>query len=208
MNKKILITLACIVLFFMSGLNVEANSIEKMEKNLLESIDIEDSLIQEDEEYYLYFYRTACPYCVEVSDVIDSLSKQHKVYTLNCDIEKNRGQKYDWSSSIHFPKEIGYINEAGDIIYYPGESEEKYLNSNDYDQYGHRRRYKIYSNIPDGQDTEMIYAKMITPEINYAEVNNWKQITIAGVPTLLHVTNGRIDEFYFDYLEIKELLYR
>ena len=206
MNRKLLLVVVCAFLLFVSGINVEAKSLVAVRNNSLENIDIEESLIQDETEYYLYFYKTACPYCIQVSEAIETLSTRHKVYALNCDIVKNRGQQYDWSKSIHSAKEIGYIDEEGNTIFYPGESAEKYLLANTYDQYGNKQRYEMYSSIPDGQDIEMIYVKMMTPEINYAIVNSWQEIVIAGVPTLLHVTNGHIDEFFFDSVEIKDIL--
>lgn len=212
MQRKQIIKILLVILIIFPVLNtgkiIEAKNFKSsMEYNIdLEQIAIEDCMVQTEKEYYLYFYKTGCPYCLEVSDIIKSLNNQSKVYALNCDIESNRGKRYDWSKSIHNEKEIGYINEKGEIIYYPGESEEKYLNSNEYNAYGHKNYYKIYSNIPDGQDLEMIYAKMVTPEINYSLVNNWNDIVIAGVPTLLHVSNGRIDKFYYDSVEIKNVL--
>lgn len=211
MNKRIKLTISCVLLFLagnMSAITVDAkdlNPIQEINVDYLEHIDIEESLVQEENEYYLYFYKTTCPYCLEVSDIISNLSKQHKIYVLSCDIEKNRGQRYDWDNPIHNDIEIGYIDENGNEIYYPGESAEKYLNSDVYNQYGNKLYYKVYTNIPVGQDLEMIYVRMITPEIDYTEVDDWNDIIIAGVPTLLHVTGGHIDEFYFDSVEIKDV---
>lgn len=43
---------------------------------------------------------------------------------------------------------------------------------------------------------------MVTPEIDYSIIKCWDDIVIAGVPTLLHVQNGKIDKFYFGVEEI------
>lgn len=173
-------------------------------KNLaaLEEINITECLEQEEDSYYLYFYRPMCTYCTEVVETILKLNNHDKVYRLDCDIVINRGKRYAWNSPIHEKKEIGYIDEKGNKVYYEGESEEKYLCSNEYNIYGHKKNYEISSTIPDGQDIEFIYVKMVTPEIDYSIIKCWDDIVIAGVPTLLHVQNGKIDKFYFGVEEI------
>lgn len=167
-------------------------------------IGLQDSLTQDEESYYLYFYKSDCPYCAEVEDKILQLNEKETLYVLNCDQEENRGNKYDWTNPIHDLKAIGFINEKGEKQFYDQESEEKYLNIDELNKYGNKIYYKIDTDV-DEEDKEIIHAKMITPEIDYSLVEKWEDITIAGVPTLLHVSNGKIDKFYFDSPDINSM---
>ena len=60
-------------------------------KNLaaLEEINITECLEQEEDSYYLYFYRPMCTYCTEVVETILKLNNHDKVYRLDCDIVIN-----------------------------------------------------------------------------------------------------------------------
>lgn len=48
-----------------------------------------------------------------------------------------------------------------------------------------------------------VYASLETPNIDYYTLTSEDDITIAGVPTLLHVKDNKIDKFLFCSVEIK-----
>lgn len=219
MNKKILypsfafcLVIVLIFAFWQidgkSNMNNSKPSIDTSAnlKGDVKHIGLQDSLTQDEKSYYLYFYKSDCPYCTEVEEKILQLNEKETLYVLNCDQEENRGNRYDWTNLIHDLKAIGFINDKGEKQFYDQESEERYLNIDELNKYGNKKYYKVDSMTDvDGGDREVIYAKMITPEIDYSLVEKWEDITIAGVPTLLHVTNGRIDKFYFDSPDINSM---
>ena len=49
-----------------------------------------------------------------------------------------------------------------------------------------------------------VYASLETPNIDYYTLTS--EVTIAGVPTLLHVKDNKVDKFYFDSAEIKTIM--
>lgn len=212
MNKKFLyiLSVACLFILFtfifiQTNKNFVVNTSENHNSNL-KHITLQDSLLQNEEEYYLYFYKSDCPYCQEVDEKILQLSKKETIYILDCNQEQNRGKKYDWTTSIHDLKQIGFIDDKGEKQFYAQENEQKYLNADVFNKYGKKQYYKV-DVMTNEEDNEIICVKMITPEIDYSIVDKWEDIVIAGVPTLLHVTNGKIDEFYFDSPDINKLFF-
>ena len=51
-----------------------------------------------------------------------------------------------------------------------------------------------------------VYASLETPDIDYYTLTSEDDVTIAGVPTLLCVKNNKVDQFYFDSVEIKSIM--
>ena len=49
-------------------------------------------------------------------------------------------------------------------------------------------------------------ASLETPDIDYYTLTSEDDVTIAGVPTLLRVKNNKVDQFYFDSVEIKSIM--
>lgn len=181
-------------------------NIEKIKSSQL--FDLEES------DYYVYFYEENCPYCKEVKDRINQFAESgESIYAINYDNIFNRVNKYNWEEiEAKYNKKIGTVDEKGNKNFLPGESEEKYLNSTETNQYGKVIRYQIIEitedNVNQFTDLEIgdLYIEIQTPEIDYSAVAKAKDLIIAGVPTLLHIENGKIEEFYFDSIEIEEFL--
>lgn len=167
-----------------------------------------------DDSYYIYFYKTGCPYCEEVEDEIKGYAKAHStMYFVNMDEESDNFSKFDWDR-FHEENdiEIGKVDEDGKITYYEGETKGKYEDSKETDEYGKTKRYKIIEADEEYLETNKkarkgyVYASLETPDIDYYTVTEYQDIVIAGVPTLLHIEDNKITEFYFDSVEIKPFM--
>lgn len=180
----------------------------------IEKIATTEILEQEKDSYYVYFYKSNCPYCNEVKEKInDFAAAGGEIFAIDYGIPSNRVNGYDWTEvATKYNKKIGWIDDEGHRNFLPGESEEKYLNNTEVNMYGKVIRYQITEvteynvNQFEGAEIGDIYTDVQTPEIDYASVNNIADLVIAGVPTMLHISNGRIDGFYFDSVEIAALL--
>lgn len=179
----------------------------------LDSIRNRDIFEQEEEEYYVYYYKKDCPYCVRIENLIMQLAESEEtLYVVNMGKDQ-KTRSYDWNK-IHAEedKEIGILNWDSSITFYEGESKEKYQNQTDKNKYGKIKRYDIveaddrYVLKNSNARIGYVYASIQTPEIDYEEITDADEIVIAGVPTLLHIKNGKIDGFYFDAPEIAEHL--
>lgn len=62
--------------------------------------------------------------------------------------------------------------------------------------------HKVYEDFKIGD----VCVKMFIPEIDYGNVVDSKELILAGVPSLFYIQDGRIKEFYFDTIEIQELI--
>lgn len=180
----------------------------------LTKINTSEIFQQESEDYYVYFYKERCPYCNEVKPAINEFAAAGgNIYGVDYAVLSNRVKGYDWAETANkYNKKIGHVNDDGSKQFLPGESEAKYLNSTEKNAYGKVIRYQITKideyNISDfpGSTIGDLYAEVQTPEINYAEITDPSDLIIAGVPTMLHISYGKIDTFYFDSTEIGEFL--
>lgn len=173
-------------------------------------IKLKDMFDQEQTDYYVYFYMVRCPYCNQVKDkMLSYASENDNVYFVDYSLSENRPlQKYSWSAArSKYNKKIGYVDDNGNKIFLPGESEEKYQNlTNDY---GKVMRFNFVTITSDditsfpGAEVGDIYTDVQTPEIDYASITKYEDMLIAGVPALYRITDGRITEFYFDSVEIE-----
>ncbi len=175
----------------------------------LDSIRNRDIFEQEEEEYYVYYYKKDCPYCVRIESLIMQLAESEEaLYVVNMGKDQNT-KSYDWNKMhTEEDKEIGILNLDSSINFYAGESKEKYQNQTEKNQYGKIKRYEIveaddkYLLENSNARIGYVYASIQTPEIDYEDITDADEIVIAGVPTLLHIKNGKIDGFYFDAPEI------
>lgn len=175
----------------------------------LDSIRNRDIFEQEEEEYYVYYYKKDCPYCVRIENLIMQLAEsEESLYVVNMGKDQ-KTKSYDWNKMhTEEDKEIGILNLDSSITFYAGESKEKYQNQTEKNQYGKIKRYEIveaddkYLLENSNARIGYVYASIQTPEICYEEMTDADEIVIAGVPTLLHIKNGKIDGFYFDAPEI------
>ena len=163
-------------------------STQKLSYQHIEKEDLLNNPAEDGDSYYIYFYKEGCPYCKEVEDDIKEYVSGHStMYFVNMDEKSKDYKKFDWNK-FHEENdiEIGKIKSNGKIEYYEGDKE--YLKTN-------KKARKGY-----------VYASLETPNINYYTLTPEDEVTIAGVPTLLHVKDNRVDKFYFDSVEIKPAL--
>ena len=143
----------------------------------------------------------------------DSYYIYSALYFVNMDEKSKDYKKFDWNK-FHEENdiEIGKVKSNGKIEYYEGESKEKYTKSKEKDEYGKTKRYEIKKADKEYLKTNKkarkgyVYASLETPNIDYYTLTSDDEVTIAGVPTLLHVKNNKVDKFYFDSVEIKPLM--
>ena len=120
---------------------------------------------------------------------------------------------------IYFYKEgCPCCKEVEDDIkeYVSGHSTMYFVNmdekSKEKDEYGKTKRYEIKKADKEYLKTNKkarkgyVYASLETPNINYYTLTPEDEVTIAGVPMLLHVKDNKVDKFYFDSVEIKPAL--
>lgn len=208
LNKIIIIGLAIVMVTFIFYKKITDNN----PYNDFKNISINESLNQKDKSYYLYYYMKDCYYCNLIKEDMFNFAKKHKnIYFVDIDKYKNQRIKYDWESfNTKNDKEIGYSKDGKSITYYEGESEDKYLHTKEKNKYGKTKMYEIviadkeYKNENKNAKLGKVYAKEIIPEIDYSKYKYGDKLIIAGSPTLLYVTNGKIDDFYFDSRDIGE----
>ncbi len=216
--KKSIQTLKMVLVFIVVGIIITllCNAIKTDPFKSYQKISAENILNNaEDESYYVYFYKTNCPYCENIESAIRDYAKAHStLYFVNIEENKEKFKSFDWKT-FHSKNdiEIGKINN-GKIEFYVNESEKKYTQYNQTDIYGKVKRYKIveadedYIKLNKNAKKGYVYASLQTPNIDYYNLTSKDRITLAGVPTMLHVTNGKIDQFYFDDVEIGSLMER
>lgn len=195
--KKIGVILLAVCMLLFNNISVNAasgNSYDDVNK-----IYTENMFKQSELGYYVYFYRENCPDCNLIKDQILEFSSDNPVYFVDYNLSENKVQSYDWNAlRSKYNNKIGYLDENEEIVFLPGESEEKYQNQ--INQYGKR---VTYSFLIMGND---VYTNIMTPEIDYVNITSVNDMVIAGVPTLFYIENNRIKEFYFDSYEILELI--
>lgn len=211
--KRFFVLATAIVMTAMSGTGTVQAADMVDTYPLLNKISTSE-IFQQEDSYYVYFYMERCPYCNEVkSEINEFAASGGNIYGVDYAQPQNRVNSYDWSTAAEkYNKKIGYIDATGTKQFHQGESEEKYLNSVEKNIYGKVIRYQItqideynIGGFP-GASIDDLYAEVQTPEINYAVVTNPADLIIAGVPTVLHIVNGRVEGFYFDSIEIATLL--
>ncbi|MEN8906162.1 MAG: hypothetical protein ABF289_09430 [Clostridiales bacterium] len=170
-------------------------------------INIKDILIQDEEEYLVYFYMKDCYDCrIIEKDFIENTNKlKCNIYVVDLNEWGNVGDAYNWQKHHRdYDKEIGEIDKNGNKVFYTNESESKYIDGNLKDKNNKKISYEIIES-----DTEYleknsnaklgkIYAMNNTPYIDINIING-EELKIPGVPMLLKVLKNEIKEFYFDY---------
>lgn len=165
---------------------------------------------QQQDSYYVYFYRENCPYCNNVKEVINQFAAQgNAIYGVDCALAENRTRGYNWTQlKQKYNRKIGWVDEAGEAQYLPGESAEKYLSCTEQNLYGKTNRYNIVEitayNMEEfaGSKIGDLYADIQTPEIDYGALTDPDELSLGGIPTVLHITDGQIDNFIYDDVEI------
>ena len=169
---------------------------------------------EDGDSYYVYFYKVGNQDCEEVKDDIKTYARSHSaLYFVNMDEQSKDYKKFDWNK-FHEENdvEIGKVKSNGKIEYYEGESKEKYTKSKGKDEYGKTKRYEVkkankeYLKSNKKARKGYVYASLETPNIDYYTLTSEDEVTIAGVPTLLHGKDNKVDKFYFDSKEIKTIM--
>lgn len=155
---------------------------------------------QSENDYYVYFYYEDCKDCNYVKEEIREFAQDNSnIYFIDYEKEENKVNAYDWNEIREkYNKQVGILDENGNIAFFPGESYEKYENV--YNKYGKKMTFafKVIGNE--------VFTDVQTPEIDYVNIKMADDLIIAGVPTLLYVRNGAIEEFYYDSYEILDFL--
>lgn len=208
--KKI-VMLMMILILISCGTETYAAELDYAQLN---EISINEMFTQNESTYYVYFYKEYCQYCNAVKDeFITYALGRDDIYIIDYDKEENKVNEYDWWLLYQkYNRKIGYIDQNGEKVYLPGESEEKYIDCKN--MYGKIMNYDfvVVSDVNKpfypGANVGDIYATICTPEIDYASINTVEDMVIAGVPTLLEIRNHKICNFYFDAPEILNFLQR
>lgn len=189
-------------------------STNKLAYQHIEKVNLLDNPEEDGDFYYVYFYRVGNSNCEKVEDSIKTYARSHSaIYFVNMDEKSKDYKKFDWNK-FHEENdiEIGKVKSNGKIEYYEGESKEKYTKSKEKDEYGKTKGYEIkkadkeYLKINKKARKGYVYASLETPDIDYYTLTSEDDVTIAGVPTLLCVKNNKVDQFYFDSVEIKSIM--
>lgn len=200
---------------FLSSSGAQDNSNSKFSTgnsySQLTSIRGNQALTQPENDYYVYYYMANCHYCKQIENEFFEFAKKRQVYIVDIKIKENRTIIYDWNKHREkYDKEIGKTDNSGNIIFYDGESREKYENSTETNQYGKKINYEIvvadkaYIKTNKNARIGYVYASNETPLIDYSNVSRSEDLVIAGTPTLLHIVNGKVVNDYFDSTEVSE----
>lgn len=175
----------------------------------INKIEFSQSFKVGEQKYIAYYYRDRCYYCNFIKDKIADYAynvNYRGIYAINMDVDKNIYGLY--SMKDHHTKydiNIGEVDQNGKDVYYPGESEEKYLNSQepyyeiiktDSDTYDKYKKMNLNAEI------NKIYAVDYTPRIDIENTDNFK---VAGTPTAIYVENGKIIKYAIGTEEVIKL---
>lgn len=221
--KKILISIVIIV--FLGGTIYFFNRHENGSYNGFDHIEVSDIFSQkrnmaltnnEFPTYYVYFYRSDSPDCTQIKEQIWNFTKKNDVFLINTRSKKSKNdiRSFDWKTfNTNNDMEIGTTDSTGNIVYYAGESKEKYENNKEVNTFDKLKRYEIivadkeYISKNENAKIGYVYASILTPEIDYSKVDMLKpKIELAGVPTLMKIHGYTITDSYYGIKEISELL--
>lgn len=169
--------------------------------------DIKDIKLGELKEkkghYFVYLYKSDCPFCVNIADDIKEFSKRNELYVINTEKETDIND-YDWDQhSLSNDIEIGYYKND-EVFFYNEKTEQDIENEFSWVEYNILLADKEYAKMNNKKEN-YIYAISTHPKIpaiNLAEEN----ITVPGVPMLLEIKENRIINYYFDDKEIIEFM--
>lgn len=120
-----------ILLFTNCGIIVNAET--KGSYDDVEKIETSEMFEQTDTNYYVYFYREDCSDCNFVKEKVLNFAKENKVYFIDYGLPQNQVNSYNWKElQDKYNKKVGYLDENEEIVFFPGESYEKYENQKIY----------------------------------------------------------------------------
>ena len=166
---------------------------------------------------YVYIYNDSKS-CKKLEKKIIKFGNKHKnnIFFVNADRKNeknhvNQFKDYDWVTfHTNNDKEIGKIID-GKIQYYNDESAEKYTKNTEVNDQGKIKRYEVvtadkkYLKENTNAKIGYVYAKLLTPEVNYSLADNSNTIIIAQYPTLISIDHREVTN-YIGYQEINEFL--
>lgn len=215
MNKKLLkvimVSLVLIVIAYGAYFKLSSANPYNDHKN----IGITELLEQKEHDYYVYFYMKDCYYCNFIKeDLFNFANNNDNFYFI--DLTKVNGNErlvYDWEKfNTENDIEIGISKDDKTIDYYNGENEEKYINSNVKNKFGKKKQFEItiadseYLKTNKNAELGKVYAKEIIPEIDYGKYKKGEKLMLGGAPTLLHINQGTIENYWFDSRDISDFL--
>lgn len=172
-------------------------------------IEINEILEMKDHYYYVYLYQSNDEESKKLEDTMnEALKKYDNLYFVNLDDQDDKFELFDWTT-FHSENdiEIGQTINGQDT-FYPGESEEKYQNSEEVNQYGIMKEYSIvetdedYKKVNKNAKDGYIYAKLITPEIDFKQCIADGKLILPGMPTLLVVWDNEVEDVQYGYFNI------
>lgn len=165
-----------------------------------------DKLFEKSGEYYVYAQRSGCPYCDNVKKEILQFSETNRIFVLNTQAKENEAAKdYDWIE--HHKK---YDEEVGEIVndktfFYNGDTEKSLKDKYSPLDYTIRVADEDFAELNVGKIVGKIYAVRESPIIDYSNASECNFI-IAAVPSLYHIKEGKIENFYFGDAQILKFL--
>ena len=198
-KSKSIISLIVLGILLFTNCGIIVNAETKGSYDDVEKIETSEMFEQTDTNYYVYFYREDCSDCNFVKEKVLNFAKENKVYFIDYGLPQNQVNSYNWKElQDKYNKKVGYLDENEEIVFFPGESYEKYENQKNI--YGKKITYSFRII---GND---VYTNIMTPEIDYSNTMCAEDLIIAGVPTLFYMENGKLKEFYFDSFEINDFI--
>lgn len=220
--SSILIYMVMIINFTFFNISVNAAELQQRSDiyDKITSINFSQVFTQEDDEYVVYFYKNVCPYCIMIKPDLEYYAYKNNyknVYTVNMDNFESKQGWYDMK--IHHERydiEIGEIDANGNVVYYEGENDEKYLNGDiktedgkviDYRMFlADKSNYEGYKkNANANIQRNKVYATDFTKRINLKDNEAFK---LVSVPTAIKVKNGKISEYYQGASSVQNFLNR
>ncbi|MEG0295810.1 MAG: hypothetical protein RR620_03760 [Clostridium sp.] len=219
--KKVSLLLISLLLFINGIVLGKPASAMEIENNIdiydrVKSTYFSQIFLKDEKEYAVYFYKNSCPYCNMVKTDLESYAEKNNyngIYTVNMDSFENKDGWYNMK--IHHERydiEIGELDGNGNIVYYEGESAEKYTTGDLKTDDGRVIDYRIlvandenYEGYKNNANVNIqrnkVYAADYTKRINIVDNEEFR---VGAVPTVIKIKGGKIVEFYQGATKVKE----
>ena len=167
----------------------------------LETVKL-DTFFDKQGDYYVYAQRAGCPYCDNVQGEIIEFSKINQLYVIDTRAEGNEELKdYDWDEHHKlYDEEIGEVVD-GEMVLYDGLTEETLRDKYSPLDYVIKRADKKFVELNIEKEEGKVYAIRESAIIDYSDASP-DNLIVAGVPTLFHIQNGKIYNYYFGDIQI------
>lgn len=205
MRRKIILPVIILIICFSIILFLLYPKVSEEISNInINQMSVEDFFTY-DGNFYIYFSREDCRYCLNIEEDINEFEKEKKVYRVNPELMKDI-KNYDWTEhELKYDVKIGELTDNGEINFYNGLTEE-----NIREQYP-PLYYKIilvndgYAELHKGKEVGKIYAIYTHPELlqNELQIDNF---IIPAIPFLVELQDHKVINYYFDDKEILNFL--